>query len=444
MSCQSTPESASVDNKNNDIKTKLDETTQVTNEKVFLKDASFPEHVEDELELKNTTISIDANINTPDSTTLMCAEFIPMAITQEWSDSLIGHFADINQLQKRTSNERLKEDYENEIISLKELIFTCENDWDSIKYKDPYRDYTNENDAISAFEEQIIMMQELMQEAPSEYQYVPISSELKPIEDSNSQGIVAYVDISTDGNPKYAHIVVTGSENETASFTYENVVESTQSAENMQWDDQSLPSLDEARAIAQKEAALLGIGDISLSSYSTRAQIKDGKEAPYYSLVFNKEYNGVPLEKYTDIFSLESVEEYASPLHEEMVFIGVDNTGVISLSWFGIKEQINIIEEDVAILEFDYIWDIFNQKIQQRIFLEGKELQIDISNINLSLMLIRDKDSSSFISVPVWNFTGYHYDKNKEGETEDLSGGMWTYLTINAIDGTVINSGLGY
>ena len=80
----------------------------------------------------------------------------------------------------------------------------------------------------------------------------------------------------------------------------------------------------------------------------------------------------------------------------------------------------------------------------------GQGETLYITDVHLSMMRVRKKDSpEEFYLLPVWDFTGYFEHrtwplKPDEIEQEKLRAAGLSYLTINAVDGTVIDRRLGY
>ena len=76
-------------------------------------------------------------------------------------------------------------------------------------------------------------------------------------------------------------------------------------------------------------------------------------------------------------------------------------------------------------------------------------MDVEITKVSLSLMRIRDKGSLQGTIVPVWDFWGtsdwYDAEPNAYGYQE--KGMNYEYqpmLTLNAVDGTVVDRQLGY
>ena len=85
------------------------------------------------------------------------------------------------------------------------------------------------------------------------------------------------------------------------------------------------------------------------------------------------------------------------------------------------------------------------------------ETKLDISRIELALIRIKEKDTRDDIVVPVWNFCGTYRFKHSDSEYVDpetdedgwaVREGIKEFadvlITINALDGTVVNTFMGY
>ena len=107
--------------------------------------------------------------------------------------------------------------------------------------------------------------------------------------------------------------------------------------------------------------------------------------------------------------------------------------------------------EDTQLMPFDQIADIFAKMIM----VKNSDVQIankrnvfdtvrnyEITKVKLGLMRIKAKDSfDEGLLVPAWDFWG-HSVWEWQGETSDF--GEEIVLTINAIDGSMIDRELGY
>lgn len=145
---------------------------------------------------------------------------------------------------------------------------------------------------------------------------------------------------------------------------------------------------------------------------------------------------------------------YAKPWHYESMSVTLDDNGIISLDWFAPLEILNTEVEDSKLLPFEDIKAVF-EKMMPITYETGIEkdytMTCDISNVRLEMMRVRkqnsDQNALEGLLIPVWNFYGVLSVYNSNGEL--INGNMKaafenTILSINAIDGTIINTSKGY
>ena len=226
-----------------------------------------------------------------------------------------------------------------------------------------------------------------------------------------------------------------------------------------------------ARTDAERDAAKtaeqfidsLGVcGTKTLGVYAfdeqTRRQLKTetGFDAVYF-VNLAPVYTGIPVYSFLDkyhgsyygaVAAGYMEEEYAAAPEQESISIGIRDGRVAHCMWikpFHVTETVN---ENVSLLPFDDIKEIFRKNIFLSIF-AGEDMdtiQLYVTDVKLSYMRIKQKDSDAYYLLPVWDFLGYA----KKSENEQLDeqalrafAGQ-TMLTINAIDGSVIDRTFGY
>lgn len=146
-------------------------------------------------------------------------------------------------------------------------------------------------------------------------------------------------------------------------------------------------------------------------------------------------------------------ETWGSWAYEHME-IRMDDTGVFSLTWDAPLAVVDTVVDDAQLLSFDEIKRIFDKMMLVTYeYYEGgnpiKDMKISVDHVYIGLQRIAEKDSrDKGLLVPVWSFCGkttttYTHPDIKP-ETTDFNILSMPLLTINAIDGTVIDSSLGY
>lgn len=199
-----------------------------------------------------------------------------------------------------------------------------------------------------------------------------------------------------------------------------------------------------------------------------------------WACVFMREINGCPTAyESTDVGSNIDTKVKELIPYEKMVIV-MDDLGMVSFTWDTPMTIEAIDNPDVSLLSFD---EVSKRAIEQTIQRWGYEASgkenmngedisdpgciVKITKVELGLTRIALADRDSFYYIPVWNFfttfehTDGYYEKHgivpfswdgyvgadEEGNPESIVTGYpqaWGAITINAIDGSVIDRDLGY
>lgn len=147
----------------------------------------------------------------------------------------------------------------------------------------------------------------------------------------------------------------------------------------------------------------------------------------------------------------------------DIIFISVGGDGILSFTWFSPSTEPVVKESQTALMSFDEIASIANTMLPI-VILGPKEtslvdldringfdthMDVEITKVSLTLMRIRDKGSLQGTIVPVWDFWGTWdwYEPGEDAAESMKKGANYTtqpMLTLNAIDGNVVNRQLGY
>jgi hypothetical protein len=147
--------------------------------------------------------------------------------------------------------------------------------------------------------------------------------------------------------------------------------------------------------------------------------------------------------------TLNSEQLYREPWRDEKLEISIDKTGVIGFEWINPVRVNQVINNNVEILPFEQIKNTFSKQIliNNAYREEGntESVEININRITLGLVKIAKKNSDEYMYVPAWDFFGTiteEYIDDMGSYTDDRYG--ISFMTINAIDGTIIDRNLGY
>ena len=144
-------------------------------------------------------------------------------------------------------------------------------------------------------------------------------------------------------------------------------------------------------------------------------------------------------------------KEYREPWRQENIQIVVNDKGVVGFLWEYPPEILKVLNENVALMPYIEIKKIAKNQLQRTQTADEFELNsnggkvVEINRIVFNMMRVAQKESSdSYYYLPVWDFLGKTVDNNMETQEDDVPVSEKSFLTINAIDGSIIDRGLGY
>jgi hypothetical protein len=181
--------------------------------------------------------------------------------------------------------------------------------------------------------------------------------------------------------------------------------------------------------------------------------LKAGEEPDYaelkaaYIVRYVREVQGVPV-TYTGDTGTHSEDEevYEKPWAYEAVYVVIDDRGIVEFRWTSPYTDPRIVTNDASLLPFSEIQNVFEKMVlvKHGYYEEGK-LELNIDQVQLGLMRVTNPNKrDSGLLIPVWDFFGGITYYPKKGEPYPFSGGGTSLLTVNAVDGSVIDRGLGY
>lgn len=175
----------------------------------------------------------------------------------------------------------------------------------------------------------------------------------------------------------------------------------------------------------------------------------DQPERQAYVLRLLRAVNGVPVESDHDS-SMTSIEQmsYGKEWMYEKLTIAVDDAGIANLFWTGPLSVTEVLTENTAIRPWSDVRGVFEKMMPIRYGTYTdfySDVRVDVTNARLSLQRIMEQDSfTTGLLVPVWNFYGTMTAMNGEDVLEVADEGYFPLLSVNAIDGSVIDVLQGY
>jgi len=170
-----------------------------------------------------------------------------------------------------------------------------------------------------------------------------------------------------------------------------------------------------------------------------------------YEFMFTRAVNNVPITYTRDRGDTTVHESYVRPWMYEQIDIFMDDAGVFFLSWSSPYIVEEIVSGASSMLPFSDIQDIAAKMLPIKYdFMDTDEwysYEMDVTEARLGLMRITEKNvGDSGLLIPVWDFFGTLTTKG-DGPAAGGDGGFHTFasfITINAIDGSIIDRELGY
>lgn len=460
--CQPTPEKKIVVGKN-DFEEKIQQTEAPA--EPYKAPQSWKESVSTENGF--LSIVIDADVSVPDVTNFPVTVIEPMQISQEQADKAIKALFNDNVLYELNTAIKTKDEIQEEILKIKAHLADKDSDLYYIKDSDPeyYEQAVNElNAKIQSLEQQI-------EGAPEEYTPKPASlifedgkktlfpgmkeEDLAKMPDMSLIQGEAYL-----GRKKPASIVIvsdTGKLNNKIFFQNydESVFPNFDLYEKPKQSDDLAVSADEAVKTAENILSSMGLSKMKLAAVGYDREIDrsthEAKEYPV--LLFTQSINGIPV-NYVRSSSYSQSPMYSAPWYDESLLIGVDENGINRFEWMAPIKIAENVTDNASLMPFDDIKAAFKEQTKVRDiwndgnpYVIGKE--IHITKIVLGLVKVpKENDPDKGLLVPAWDFYGYSVDKYSQQEPGgyELNDNneyvdnkfMNSYITINAIDGSVI------
>ena len=141
----------------------------------------------------------------------------------------------------------------------------------------------------------------------------------------------------------------------------------------------------------------------------------------------------------------EADPEYRLGVLPEYIRVVVDDLKIVDWMWVHPDMAVGVISDDVPLMPFEQIKNIFRQQVKNcysYLVLDRFET-INIDKIVLSLMKIDEKDNNeASLVIPIWDFIGTQ--DNLIFGIKDGGDADYSFLTINAIDGSIIDRSVGY
>ena len=160
-----------------------------------------------------------------------------------------------------------------------------------------------------------------------------------------------------------------------------------------------------------------------------------------YVLIYTQVVDGVPLlpASYQMMDAGHRSDLYIPAVGYDQIFVTLDREGRVSNFFWSCPSSIHEDRIPQKLLSFDAVMDIAEKIFPLRY--QSEEVQGEqcfwVSRISLGYMALLQRDELTFALVPVWNFYGDYEPAREHYSYRPL-------LTLNAVDGTVVDLAYGY
>ena len=222
-------------------------------------------------------------------------------------------------------------------------------------------------------------------------------------------------------------------------------------------------SYKQCKEMAENIVKSLDGEDTNMKVYSLEIGYSVGFFADYtletspqcYIFRFARDYNGVYAKPINPLHGVSDVN-YAETVQTERLIVMIENDGVYSVSWGNYAKYVETLSQDVPLMDFELVNEIFKDYCEYKFTWvpqydnvpDDTTVTINIDRVEFNLMMTLEKDNiESYIMIPVWDYIGdINYDQELEAQDGYPIEGEKNVaiLTINAIDGTVIDREQGY
>ncbi len=419
-----------------------------------------PEHYESEFASTDgsMTVTVDAKVTVPDAAAAPLIRVTSTAITQEQADTLMDALVHCTLYPAGGLSTKAE---------LAQAIAEAEQDLENMTIlDDPIGPDTDET-YRDAIESRLAKLRAAYETAPDTPQ--PISGQFEPEFDGDDLVIEGQGESGEYGT-EYLQVRVTDWLGGSWAVYERNGFDTESLHSGAAWElanggapvPETTCTEAEARALCDAVVEKLGVDGMSLYSARkayTLPYTDAGFDRRCWTLQYTRCLDGLPI-TYTaeDCQTLTDQRVYLVPWQYETMTFYVDDSGIVGFRWASPYELGEHVTEDAALLPFDDAMAVFEKmfvvaydndslsfavQVHARLSRSsGTDFHVDVTDIRLGYDRIAEMDKEGTgLLVPVWDFFGTvtDGDGNVLSDDPDIS-----LLTVNAVDGDVIDRGFGY
>jgi len=441
-SCQKTPETPIVVSKNDG---KLEEVLQADPApELNLRKGDFWDEEFDSID--NTThIVINAEVETPDVKTIPVVNCAPYYFTEDEASRAIKLLFGEEPLYDNSVDDK---------SNIEELLFREKMNLQSLKETGEYPIREGENrPVVPNLEEEIAFVEKQIKDLEDSYaKATKDASKMESFEFKSISEEAQVINVRDDKTKRHQMYVFNDKNANDAAMLYEYVEKNYLKKQLLSQEEDIGIQISRAEAEHLAINTIKEIGAVDCIIISTSSAQIDGK--PCYMFELARSINNVScreFESYSHNVALGvDGQEYRAPWNQEVIQVVVSEDGIIEFNWEFPSIIYETVNENVAIKPYEEIQAIAKNQLERLLSaddfaLNKQEKTIYINKVILNYMRVAKKDEiDRYYYLPVWDFVGEIVKENTEAEIDKMPTSNISFLTINAIDGSIINRELGY
>ena len=440
-SCQPTPPKEIVVNKaDGDLQKTIESTSVPTGE------MEIEKRWETTLQNENVTININAEIIIPEDQVHSILSIVSMEMDQKIiNDSLNVLFKGVTPYENIGET---KQTIEKQILNNKRVM-------EKIQAGNCPYGFTEKDYGLLYQRNQALLSMHDTAPDETELKLVPANTEIN----KGDNGVYLLQMIGKVSDSYFANLIIMNNNITKTNYVnfsnYNNDVSGVRSNDYNEGTPLSGVSItmEEALSIAEETITKMGITDVvliekNIANFFDVMPIVDieGVQSEYqaYEFKYAKSYNGMLIYDLSSMMVTVQDEvdpKFSAVLSPETLNVRVDDSGVVFFDWKNPTYCDGIINENVELLDFGEIQEIFSTQIFYYCF-DIVDIKIDIDKVVLSYFVQPEiNNNSEYIAIPVWDFIGMIEIDGEPVCNLDID---MTFMTINAIDGSIIDRSKGY
>ncbi|MCD8117299.1 MAG: DUF6034 family protein [Oscillospiraceae bacterium] len=174
----------------------------------------------------------------------------------------------------------------------------------------------------------------------------------------------------------------------------------------------------------------------------------DGETVYHIYIIAMPVYEGITMTYLGTLIDQDTSDAYISNYDYEGITFDYSGSSLISFRYEGMLDVVEVLNDDTSVLSLTEAAELFEAYASylkaDTYSSSAASLDVDVNHVELGLVRIRiQNNETDFYLVPTYTFYGTTISYNEDGdilaETEDVQ-----LAVINAVDGSIIDTTLGY